>query len=240
MDADKVLPSLSRQVAALCHAFKPSHVQIALDRPGRNWRSGVWPDYKANRTEKDQSLVSILHESHAHLLGCGWDVDGVPGYEADDLIATWCKEVMLGSEQAVVVSCDRDLYQLLRHGRVLMLTRFGTHRGELASRSWFNYSMFVAEYFIEPQQWPEWRALVGDKSDGMNGVPGIGDGMATKLMAKFGSLLAIAEAVGLGVKTSMSDRQVAAFREHWANGDLEKWVNIHTLVDSVPFCEAVA
>ena len=229
---DRVLGTLIFQLETMCRDLNGQSIQVALDRDGPSFRREIFSGYKANRSAKSDELVGLLVSAAGALLRAGFEVDSVPGFEADDVIASW---VHATSQNVVIVSSDKDLYQLLVGGRVAILRGYKTSRGKLTNHDWINSDQFREQYNIAPFQWPDWKALVGDKSDGMPGVAGVGESTASARLAKYGTLEAIVTAIENWGTLPATKSQISKIMSAWTSGELAKARRIHTLVRNVPF-----
>jgi DNA polymerase-1 len=157
---------------------KPTHIVIASDPPGGSFRRELYPEYKAGRDAQPEDLT-IQFPIVAELCSAfGVRMLEVPKFEADDVIATLVETAPQGAE-VCIVSTDKDLMQLVRPG-VEMLDSGKGRRIDSAA---------VEERFgVPPEQLLDVRALVGDPSDNIPGVKGIGEKGAAKLIQEFGSL----------------------------------------------------
>ncbi|MGN0864728.1 MAG: DNA polymerase I [Akkermansia sp.] len=164
---------------------KPTHIVCCLDSSGPTFRHELFPDYKATRQAAPQELrdsiphiVDLLHALRIPVLR-------QPGYEADDLIGSMARLADgLADWQTLIVSKDKDLGQLLTP-RVSML-RPGNKGAEFER---VTQEAFLAEWGLQrPEQVIDLLALMGDASDNIPGVPGVGGVTAKKLLAQFGSL----------------------------------------------------
>ena len=168
-------------------AIKPDYAAVAFDLKATNFRKKVYEEYKAGRHETPPELLSQFDDAKECLSLLGLHVLSLEGYEADDLLGT----VAAMSEEtedthAYVLSGDRDLLQLIsKKTTVLLASNAETLR--------FDRDAFFEKYGIEPAQFVDMKAIMGDSSDNIPGVPGIGEKGAQKLIAAFGSLEGIYE-----------------------------------------------
>lgn len=160
--------------------FPPSHAVVVLDPPGPNFRHNLFPLYKANRAggahlDLDKQRPYFPRVASA----LGMPVLQVPGYEADDVIATLVKRFASDAECAIY-SSDKDLLQLLVYDGVVMRD---TMKGKQ-----FGLAEVQDKFGVTPDLIADVLALAGDTSDNVPGVPGIGIKTAAKLLAEYGSL----------------------------------------------------
>jgi 5'-3' exonuclease len=174
-------------LAALVRTRGPDRVVCALDADWRPaWRVALVPSYKRHRlaTDGGEEVPSSLERQIPVLLevleAIGIPAFGVPGYEADDVLGT------LAATQpgpVEVVSGDRDLYQLVDDARGTRLLYCG--RG-VAKLDDCDEAAVQAKYGVAPQWYADFAALRGDPSDGLPGVPGVGEKTAARLVTRYG------------------------------------------------------
>jgi DNA polymerase-1 len=158
-------------------------------------------DYKANRGEKPQEAIDALRaiEQQAET----WDTPVIKckGYEADDVIASLCDQAWL--DDVLIVSSDKDLYQLLSDS-----VRMVTTRGEIGPDE------CVKKFGVRPNQMRDYLTLVGDASDNVRGCDGIGPGRARDLLVKFETLEGVMAATEEELRTvrGMGDKTIASLR----------------------------
>ena len=157
---------------------KPTHVAVASDPRGGSFRRRIYPEYKAGRDAQPEDLTAQIPLVADLCAAFGVPMLEVPDFEADDVIATLVETAPAGAEVRIV-STDKDLMQLVRPG-VELLDGVKGRRIDSAA---------VEERFgVPPAQLLDMRALVGDPSDNIPGVKGIGEKGAAKLIQEFGSL----------------------------------------------------
>ncbi|QDV26907.1 5'-3' exonuclease H3TH domain-containing protein [Aureliella helgolandensis] len=228
----QVVNGMQRQLSAIEREYKPDFLRVALDAPGGTWRHELVPTYKAQRGKKPEGLQTLLNSAE-QLLG-HWCTASVAGHEADDIIATWCHRANLSGTQAVIVSADKDLYQLLRKDLHVILRSFRTNVGKVTQEDWFNHDAFATRWAMLPVQWPQYRALVGDKSDNMPGVNSIGERYAMTLMGRYLTIEDCVTAIRRFETTGMPQKQERALLAAWDSGEVQRNIRIHTLVKNVP------
>lgn len=154
-------------------------VWICLDDPtGQTWRKSVWPHYKANRDEKPADLLGQLSALKTVVNALGFNVFQAKGHEADDLIATLARRER-HADRTIIVSSDKDLFQLVND-------RISVWDGR--SENLVTPAEVEARFGVPPSRVLDVRCLAGDPSDGLKGVPGIGEKIAARLISEFGSL----------------------------------------------------
>jgi DNA polymerase I len=201
---------------------KPTHVAVAFDRGEPTFRHETYVEYKAGRTkapDEFRSQVSLIFEV---LDALGIRHLSAPGYEADDIIATLATRAEAEGMDTLVVTGDRDTFQLISdHVTVLY-----NSRGVSDMRRYDPASLFE-KYGLTPAQYPDFAALRGDNSDNLPGIPGVGEKTATKWIVEFGSLEELVNRVG-EVKGKAGD----ALREHL--GSVLRNRQLTTLIRDLP------
>jgi DNA polymerase-1 len=164
-------------VLKLLREHRPRGVSFAVDAPARTFRTERYADYKAGRARTPSELVQELERLPELLEAFGFPRFCVPGFEADDLLATLAARLGAAGDRPVIVSGDRDLLQLAdANTRVLFVGR----RGEDATL--YDAAAVEARFGVPPALLPTYMALVGDNSDNLVGVPGIGPSTAKSLV----------------------------------------------------------
>ncbi|MDQ1742660.1 MAG: polymerase, partial [Pseudonocardiales bacterium] len=169
---------------------QPSHLAVAFDVSRQTFRSDSYPEYKANRSSTPgpfQGQVSLIQEVLAALR---IPMLSVPGYEADDVIATLTEEAAEHGMQVLICTGDRDALQLVNDQVTVLYPRKGV--SELTR---FTPEEVQAKYDLSPAQYPDFAALRGDPSDNLPNMPGVGEKTAAKWVRDFGSLTALNERV---------------------------------------------
>jgi len=150
---------------------------------GLSGREEQYPEYKAQRRKKPD----LLSEQWPHLAplaeAFGYENVKVPGYEADDVIASLCRQAVEKGVEVMVVTGDRDAFQLIEPGVRVMATSRGITETKIYDRE-----AVIERYGIAPELIPDFYGLKGDTSDNIPGVPGIGDKTAAQLLQRFGDL----------------------------------------------------
>ncbi len=162
---------------------RPSHILMAMDRPVPTFRHERFADYKATRPPMPRILAGQFARVREVADALGIRIFELDGYEADDVLGTLAGEAEREGIDTLIVTGDLDALQLVSD-RVHVLT---PGRG-VAETTEYDVDAVRNRYGIEPGQLPDWKALVGDTSDNIPGVRGIGNKGATKLVAEFGSL----------------------------------------------------
>lgn len=170
------------QVLRLVDQHQPSHLLIARDsKRDDTFRRELSPAYKEHRTESDEDTKRQFALAYQVVELFAWPCVMVPRYEADDVIASACATFPGRCE---VVSGDRDLLALCADDTTVWLLRSGGPEAVDAAGC-------RRIYGVDPRQVRDYKALVGDKSDGIHGVDGIGAKGAVKLLTAYGSVSAL-------------------------------------------------
>jgi DNA polymerase-1 len=200
----------------------PDALAVAWDTPAATFRSEAYEEYKANRKAAPdlfRSQVPLIHEVADALRLTQLQA---PGYEADDIIATLARAAADDGWDVLVVTGDRDAFQLIDERIKVVYTRRGISDTVTADAAWIE-----ERYGIRPDQYPDYAALRGDSSDNLPGVPGVGEKTATRLVAGYGDLDGIYEHL---------DEQTPRLRENLDAAREQVFLNrrLTWLVDSVP------
>lgn len=151
---------------------------------GLTFRHMLYPSYKANRMPTPDTVVQGLQYLKASIRAMSIKVIEVPGVEADDVIGTLAVNSISSGFKVRIVSPDKDFFQILSPS--LRLLRIATRGSGMVS---FGLEEFAEKFgTLTPSQFVDFISLVGDKSDNIPGIEGIGDVKAVKLITKFGSL----------------------------------------------------
>jgi DNA polymerase-1 len=169
----------------LINDHHPAYLAASFDLAGRTFRDDLAADYKANRAAMPDDLAEQINWVHQACEAMGVPIVTAPGFEADDVIGTLAKRAEEAGFEVGIVSIDKDFFQLVRDG-----VRVYDPREEGA---WFDEAGVVEKFGVKPSQVVDVLALVGDTSDNVAGVPGIGKKGAIDLVTQFGSLDAMLE-----------------------------------------------
>jgi DNA polymerase I len=215
-------------MAKLLIDFSPRAVIVAWDK-GWSGRENVYAEYKSQR----KSRPDLLKEQWPHLAplaeAFGFKNVAVEGYEADDVIASMAKEASARGIPVMIVSGDRDVYQLVDDGIRVMTTSRGVTDTKVYDRDGV-----VERYGVPPELVTDFIGLKGDTSDNIPGVPGIGDKTAAELLQRFGSL----EEVLSHVDEISGAKRKQNLTEHAEDARISK--RLATMVDDVEVPIAIA
>ena len=167
---------------------KPTHLAVAFDRPSPTFRHEDFAAYKATRPVMPDDLRSQMQRVKEVVDAFRVPVFEVAGYEADDVIATLARRAEEAGFRVVVVTGDLDLLQVASDRTTVMVTSRG-----ISETTSYDREAVRRRFGLEPQQLPDFKALRGDPTDNLPGVPGVGDKTASELVRRFGSVEALLE-----------------------------------------------
>ena len=171
-------------VVMLLRDQSPSGMAVAFDRPEPTFRDEVVADYKGNRPETPDLLVPQFALVRQVLGAMGIEILEVPGFEADDVLATLATQARDAGRDVVVVTGDRDCFQLVEDPHVkVMYTRRG-----ISDTVVYDEAGIVERTGVAASRYPVLASLRGDPSDNLAGVPGVGEKTAAKLVNSYGDL----------------------------------------------------
>ncbi|WP_287998265.1 DNA polymerase I [Acidiphilium sp.] len=192
-------------LARLLKEHTGTHLAVIFDAGRTTFRNEIDPRYKAHRPEPPEELVpqfALVREATRAFAVPAIELDGV---EADDLIASYAEEMKKAGGEAVIISSDKDLMQLL-DAHVSML--------DPIKSTPIGPDEVVAKYGVTPEQMVDAQALMGDSVDNVPGVPGIGPKGAAQLIAEFGDLESILAAAASGtMKPSKRRESLVAYAD---------------------------
>lgn len=167
--------------------YHPTDMVVAFDLPKPTFRHEKFESYKANRVAPPDDLVVQIPFIKTATEKMGISQIEAPGYEADDIIGTLALQLVENGQEVMIVSSDKDLLQLIQPSiRMLRLAPMGKNKiyGEEEVKE---------RYGVSPRQIVDILALMGDVSDNVPGVPGIGEKTAVSLIQEYGSLESLYE-----------------------------------------------
>jgi DNA polymerase-1 len=171
-------------LANVVRDHSPSALVVAFDMPGGTFRDELVEEYKAGRAETPDDLLAQFDMIRDVLGSLRVPVVGVPGYEADDVLATLATEARDRHRDVVVVTGDRDCFQLVEDPYVRVLY----NRRGVSDYTLYDEEKIVARTGVGPRQYPMLAAMRGDPSDNLPGVPGVGEKTAAKLLNAYGDI----------------------------------------------------
>lgn len=169
---------------------KPDGVIVVFDRKEPTFRHLAAPEYKAQREAQPDILYQQMDIIKEVLAAMGIAAIDAAGFEGDDLIATIATMAERDQHDLLIVTGDRDSYQLVKDPHIRVLYN---KRG-VSDYALYNESGIFEKTGVTPEQYPDYAALRGDSSDNLDGVPGVGEKTAAKLISKYKSLAAVFDA----------------------------------------------
>ncbi len=181
--------------------FEPTYCAVAFDMHAPTFRHIQYPEYKAGRAPTPEEfkpqvelIKQLLSDMHIHQLG-------LEGFEADDILGTvsaWCEERGI---QSLLITGDRDSFQLADDNTHILYTKRGISETELVTPEYIQQ-----KYGVTPVQLIDVKGLMGDSSDNIPGIAGIGEKTALKLVQKYGSLENALDSADTGEKGKLRER----------------------------------
>ena len=162
-------------------SLSPDYCAVAFDLKEPTFRHKMYEGYKANRHGMPDELAAQLPYAKECMRYMGLEVIETPGFEADDVLGTLAARAEAEGVKAYILTGDRDSLQLITDTTHVLLA---TNKDTIE----FGRDEFVKKYGISPEQFVDVKALMGDSSDNIPGVAGIGEKTAFKLISEFGSL----------------------------------------------------
>ncbi|MBS6506585.1 MAG: DNA polymerase I [Paraclostridium bifermentans] len=213
----------------LIDTYKPTHISVAFDKKAPTFRHLEYKEYKAGRKKMPDELKQQLEPLKNLLDAFNINRLEIEGYEADDIIGTVSLKAEQDGYKVYIVTGDKDAIQLASKTTTTLITKKGV--GEVEE---YDFNEVEEKYGMTPTQFIDLKGLMGDKSDNIPGVPGIGEVTGIKLIKEFGSIENIIENID-SVKGSprkkieenkelaiMSKRLATIIRDVPIDFDLEK------------------
>jgi DNA polymerase-1 len=166
--------------------FKPTHWAVAFDRPAPTFRHEMFEEYKAQRPATPEELKGQIKKVHQLVEAFHIPVFEIDGFEADDVLGTLSKQADEQGVETIIVTGDNDMLQA-----VLPRVKALAPRRTFTDTILYDEEAVEQKYGIKPEQLADLKALAGDVSDNIPGLPGVGEKTATKLLQQYGSLQGI-------------------------------------------------
>ncbi|KAB7680164.1 DNA polymerase I [Plesiomonas shigelloides] len=164
---------------SLLNQFAPTEMAVVFDAKGKTFRDEMFAEYKAHRPPMPDELRSQIEPLHQMIRALGLPLLVVPGVEADDVIGTLAKQAAANGRDVLISTGDKDMAQLVSDKITLINTMNNTVLGPQEVRE---------KYGVGPELIIDFLALMGDSSDNIPGVPGVGEKTALALLTGIGSL----------------------------------------------------
>ncbi len=190
--------------------FRPAYAGVAFDRPTPTFRHAAYTEYKANRARTADDLRPQFARVRELVAALAIPILEAEGFEADDVLGTIAAQASAAGLDVVIVTGDTDALQLV-DDRVRVMT---PSRG-IAEEVMYDQTRVRERYGLSPPQIVDFKALKGDPSDNIKGVPGVGEKTATRLLQQFGSVERLIEQseeldpkVGDGIRAHRTDLEL--------------------------------
>jgi DNA polymerase-1 len=162
---------------------RPDYLVVAFDMPAATFRHEAFEEYKAHRKPMPDEMRPQVPMTREVLEAMRVPMIGIPGFEADDVIGTLACRAAGEGWDALIVTADKDALQLV-NDRVHVLA----NKKGITETITYDRQAVIDRFGVAPEQIPDMKALTGDSSDNIPGVPGIGEKTAAKLLQRFGTL----------------------------------------------------
>ncbi|SFW46929.1 DNA polymerase I [Selenomonas ruminantium] len=173
----------SNMLTKLLGELQPDKLVIAFDKGRTTFRTERYAEYKGTRDKTPEELLAQIPLLHEFAAAFGISFIEKERYEADDIIGTLAVKAAGAGHEVMVVTGDRDALQLVRPNLKVLLTKKG-----ISELKEYDETAFQEEYGFEPIKLIDLKGLMGDTSDNIPGVPGVGPKTASKLLLEYGSL----------------------------------------------------
>jgi DNA polymerase-1 len=170
---------VTNMLRKLLKDYDPALMAVVFDAKGKTFRDDIYPEYKANRPPMPDALAEQIGPIHDIVRALGLPLLSVEGVEADDVIGTLVRQAADAGLDTLVSTGDKDMAQLV-NGRVRLVDTMQERE--------YDRDAVVEKFGVAPEQIVDYLALVGDSSDNIPGVPGVGPKTAAKWLQQYGSL----------------------------------------------------
>ena len=161
---------------------QPDYLLVAFDMHGPTFRHEQYDDYKAGRAETPDDLRTQIPLMKKLLAEMGIAVCECPRFEADDILGTFARLANENGVDALLVTGDRDALQLIGPNTHVLMPKRANETVE------YDEALLMEQYGLVPARMPDLKGLMGDSSDNLPGIPGVGEKTARKLLEKYGTL----------------------------------------------------
>ena len=199
----------------LLEGEKPTHLAVAFDISGPSFRAVEYPEYKGNRGETPEEFIGQTELLEEAMKAMNITTLTKKDYEADDILASMADQAAAAGFRVLVVSGDRDTFQLIGDNTTILYPVKG-----VMNLARMNDEAVVEKYGIHAKQYPDLAALVGETSDNLPGIPGVGPKTAAKWLQNYGDLetvLAKADEIPGKVGESLREHSALATRNRRLN-----------------------
>ncbi len=190
---------------------RPDYAAALFDRPEPTFRDEKYAEYKAQRPLTADELIAQLKEAHHLFDAFGIKTFEKAGYEADDLIATLAETFkVLPDVRVVILTGDRDTLQMVEGDKLVVQT---FNKG-VSDTTIYDEKAVIEKYGLAPHQLVDYKALMGDSSDNIKGVPGVGPKTALELIKRFGTVEEMYKHIG---STALNGGDLTRLREKFGS-----------------------
>jgi DNA polymerase I len=163
--------------------IKPDYIAAAFDRKAPTFRHVEYQDYKAGRKKMPEELSLQFEPTKEILKAFNIGIFEIDGYEADDVIGTISKKFESKDLEVIIYTGDKDALQLVSEHTKIMITKKGITEVDI-----YDITSLKEKYGLQPEGITDLKGLMGDSSDNIPGVPGVGEKTALKLLSEFGTI----------------------------------------------------
>jgi len=167
-------------ISNLGRDYKTDYILFSVDSKGKSFRNKIYPEYKANRSEAPEDLKTQLPIALELIKEMGFKSIEKEGYESDDIIASITEVAKKKGIKVIIVTHDKDMYQLIDDDKVVIF--------DPRKKSFINEEKAFEKFGVHPRDFINFQALLGDSSDNVPGVKGIGVKTAAKLINEYHTL----------------------------------------------------
>jgi DNA polymerase I len=215
---------VTKMLLKLLRDEDPAHIAVVMDKGGKNFRHEMFPEYKANRPPVPEELKVQMPIVRRAIEALNLPMVELAGYEGDDIMATLAMQGVEEGLDVVVVSADKDLMQLVGDHVVMI---------DPMREAVYDRQGVIDKLGVPPERVPDWLGLMGDASDNIPGVSGVGEKTAAKLISEHGDL----EGVLAAAKEMKKGKQRERLLEEAETARLSK--RLATLCFEVPLLVGV-
>ncbi len=212
----------------LIKKIEPDYVAVAWDKPKTNIRKRreIYPEYKAGRKAAPDDFYAQIPILKELLDAFGWPFYEIDDYEADDILGAFATQATEKGIETYLLTSDLDALQL-----VSPTTKFYAIKNGLSNIEEFDVDAFEAKYSIQVEQFLDYKSLIGDSSDNLPGVPGIGPKGATQLLQEFKTLDGIYEHLD-SIKPALAKKLAAGKESAYMTKEVGRiWTDIPVQLD---------
>ncbi len=204
--------------------LQPDYLAVSFDLPGKTFRHEQYPEYKATRTRMPDDLRDQFPKVREVVKALRIPVYEMAGFEADDVIGTITKQLDANEDlETTIVTVDLDMLQLVTPRVRLMTTRSGVENTVI-----YDVAQINERFGLRPDQMIDYKALKGDPTDNIPGVPGVGEKTAAKLIREFGDLDSLLSRLDEVTPAKLGDK----LREHV--DQIRQGKDLSTIVRDLP------